>query len=60
MADVQLSFQSVPYLTVGIDGRGSTCWMVVTKDMRLPCTCGWRAFSLLRAICKSKGISTPV
>lgn len=48
-----------PYLTVGTDSRGSTCWFVVTKDMRLSCSSGVRAVELLRAVCKSRGITTP-
>lgn len=48
-----------PYLTVGLDQRSGTCWLVVARDITLVCHSGSRAMELLRALCKSKGLPPP-
>jgi hypothetical protein len=45
---------SVPYITVGIDCRGSTAWKVVTADQIIECISGQRAVAVLEAAIKSK------
>lgn len=49
----------LPYITVGIDHRGSVCWKVIGTDVAVRCYCGHRAVEILQMMCKSKGISLP-
>ena len=48
-----------PYLTVGIDERGSTCWQVISSDLRICCSSGVRALEVLHAVLRSKSNSVP-
>ena len=50
---------SGPYLTVGLDERGSTCWQVISSDLRICCCSGVRALEVLQAVCRSKYSSVP-
>jgi hypothetical protein len=38
-----------PYITVGLDDRGSVCWLVVTADRVISCSCGETALAELKA-----------
>jgi hypothetical protein len=50
---------SVPFITVQQDHRGSACWVVVGRDIEVRCYCGQRALAILDMLCKSRGISVP-
>jgi hypothetical protein len=45
---------SVPYITVSSDARGSACWQVVTTDQIIECVSGERALNVLQAAIKAK------
>jgi hypothetical protein len=50
---------SVPFITVQQDHRGSACWVVVGRDTEVRCYCGRRALVILEMMCVSRGISVP-
>jgi hypothetical protein len=50
---------SVPFITVERDARGSACWLVVGLGTEVRCYCGHRAMAMLEMMCVSKGISVP-
>jgi hypothetical protein len=45
---------SVPYITVGVDCRGSTAWKVITADQIIECVSGHRAVAVLDAAVRAK------
>jgi hypothetical protein len=48
-----------PYLTVGTDNHGSTCWIVVGGGCRIGCATGQRALEILEALTRSSGNEPP-
>ena len=38
-----------PYITVGLNDAGGVCWLVVTADRVITCSCGEEALAELRA-----------
>jgi hypothetical protein len=48
-----------PYLTVGLDIHGSTCWKVVTTGMVINTPSGHYAVELLVAMRRSRGLPVP-
>lgn len=51
--------QSMPYVTVGKDARGSAVWLVVSNDMILECVSGSCAITIMQNILASKGSLGP-
>jgi len=51
--------ESSPYITVGLDARGSACWLVVAPGLRVECSSGSRAVEVLAAVCRSMGMPVP-
>ena len=47
--------QSLPYVIVGTDSRGSVCWLVIDCDLIIECTNGVRAEAVWRDLMRSKG-----
>ena len=45
------------YITVGLDLRGSVCWLVVTADQIIECFSGERALAVLQAVARAKGLT---
>jgi hypothetical protein len=50
---------SVPFITVERDDRGSACWAVVGLGKMVRCYSGERAIAVLQMMCVSRGISVP-
>jgi hypothetical protein len=50
---------SVPFITVDRDQRGSLCWLVVGRDVACRCYSGERAMQIMLMLCKAKGIDAP-
>jgi hypothetical protein len=59
MTALQQGQSEQPYITVGVDDRGSTCWMVISNDQRVMCASGHRALVILAAMFRSRGVNTP-
>jgi hypothetical protein len=51
---------SVPFITVERDERGSACWAVIGLGKMVRCYSGERAIAVLQMMCASKGILTPI
>jgi len=51
---------SVPFITVERDDRGSACWAVIGLGKMIRCYSGERAIGILQMMCASKGILTPI
>jgi hypothetical protein len=49
-----------PYLTVGTDDHGNTCWVVVGTGCRVHCATGQRALEILETLARSTGSEPPV
>jgi len=50
---------SVPYITVGKDSRGGTCWAVVGLGTVVRCYTGHHAIAVLEMMCSATGTPTP-
>ena len=48
-----------PFVTVGTDTNGGTCWLVVGLGQRIRCYSGHHAIDVLRMMLASRGIPTP-
>ena len=48
-----------PYVTVGVDARGSACWVVVAPGVRVECPSGSRALEVLQAVCRTQVLPVP-
>jgi hypothetical protein len=49
----------LPYVTVARDGRGSTCWMAISGDLRVEAASGARAIEICEAMRRAKGLPSP-
>ena len=49
-----------PYLTVGTDDHGNTCWVVIGTGCRVHCATGQRALEILETLARSAGSKPPV
>lgn len=45
----------MPYVTVGTDGRGSACWLVIDRDVVIECVSGERALAVMEELMIAKG-----
>jgi len=52
-------FDSVPYITVRTDDRGSACWAVVGHGVVVRAYSGHRAMAILQMMCAASGLLTP-
>jgi hypothetical protein len=50
---------SVPYITVDQDARGSACWAVVGIGTVVRCYSGSRAIAVMQMMCTATGTVTP-
>jgi hypothetical protein len=50
---------SVPFITVGKDARGGTCWAVVGLGTVVRCYTGHHAIAVLEMMCTATGTPTP-
>ena len=48
-----------PFVTVGTDTNGGTCWVVVGLGQRIRCYSGHHAIDVLTMMLASRGIATP-
>jgi len=51
--------EQAPFITVGVDDRGSACWLVVTADQLITASSGSRALTILEAVLRSRGRQLP-
>lgn len=51
--------EQAPFITVGLDGRGSVCWLVVTADQLITASSGSSALMILEAVLRSRGLPMP-
>lgn len=47
---------SMPYVTVGADARGSAVWLVVHRDIVVECVSGERAINVMKEMLKSRDL----
>jgi hypothetical protein len=52
--------QTVPFITVGQDARGSTCWAVVGLGTVVRTYTGHHAIAVLEMMCAATGTPTPL
>jgi 6,7-dimethyl-8-ribityllumazine synthase len=52
--------QTVPFITVGKDARGGTCWAVVGLGTVVRCYTGHHAIAVLEMMCAATGTPTPL
>ena len=48
-----------PFVTVGTDTNGGTCWVVVGLGQRIRCYSGHHAIDVLTMMLASRGIAAP-
>ena len=48
-----------PFITVGTDAQGGTCWAVVGLGKVVQCYCGHQAIAELQTMATAIGIVTP-
>jgi hypothetical protein len=53
------NIDSVPYITVAQDARGSACWAVVGLGTVVRCYSGHHAIAVLEMMCAATGTPTP-
>jgi hypothetical protein len=51
---------SVPFITVGKDARGGTCWAVVGLNTVVRCYTGRHAIAVMEMMCAATGVVTPL
>jgi hypothetical protein len=51
--------ESVPYITVRTDDRGSACWAVIGLGTVVHCYTGHYAITVLQMMCTATGTVTP-
>lgn len=59
MEAAQLPQSEHPFLTVGIDAQGGTCWAVVGLGRVVRCYSGHHAIAVLQTMATAIGIVTP-
>jgi hypothetical protein len=51
--------ETVPYITVRQDARGSACWAVIGLGTVVNCYTGHHAIAVLQMMCTATGTVTP-